>query len=474
MKLRRQIQLICVMLSLLCLCACTGQKDSGIVQGRMGTGNLTEEKKQEIPDSESVSETEEILEDLQLYIVTKVDTNKKTVDFQKVTDGRLEQYSYVTGTRFLNKYGDSMAVSSLRPGDVAEIKASAKSGELTQLQLSGDVWVQDDIVNYSVNEDNHAFTIGKTKYFYDEGMELYSGDTKVRFSDLGESDVLRAVGIDKKIISLAVTRGHGYLALANTEIFEDSFICVGDKIFEQVTKNLKIEVPEGTHLVTVANNGYGGSREVTITRNRTTSLNLDELKGEGPKFCKIKFVVGVDGAVLKIDEEKIDYSKPVKVQYGVHTIAVSAEGYETITQKLVVNSKEAEIEIALTSASGTATDATDAGSKTENNTNTDNLNTNNNTNNSNNSNNTNSNSNLNNTNNNINNNSNNINNNINSNTNSNTGTNNNTENNSGTNNDSSSTDYLTTLYNLLTSINDSNSSSSSSSTTDSYDELKDQ
>lgn len=453
MKLQKNLQLICIILAVITLCACGSRRESGIVQSRMGSGATAPGTLESISGTESVPETEEAEIENELYIITGIDTAYKVVAFQQVSSGRQLQYAYDVGTRFLNKYGDTMALESFQPGDVAEIQVSSRTGQLSQVQLSGQVWVQEDIVNYSVDESIHAFTIGKTKYVYEEGLGVFSKDTMININSLGDADVLRAVGKDKKLISLAVTRGHGYLTLANTEIFEGSFICVGDKIFEEVTKNMQIEVPEGNYLVTVANNGYGGSKEVTITRDQTTSLNLDELKGEGPKLCRITFDVGVEGAVLTIDGKEVDYSKPVEVQYGIHTIAVGAEGYDTITEKLVVNSEEAEIEIALTAASssaGTSSDSDDSSSQTNNDTNTNNNSgTDNNTNSSNNTNN-----------------------------------NSNTDNSSGTNNDSSSTDYLTTLYNLLTSINDSNSSINNSSTnsnsnnsnsgsTDSYDDLKD-
>jgi hypothetical protein len=32
---------------------------------------------------------------------------------------------------------------------------------------------------------------------------------------------------------------------------------VGSKIFAQITHNMKLEIPEGTYTVTVANEGYG-------------------------------------------------------------------------------------------------------------------------------------------------------------------------------------------------------------------------
>lgn len=70
------------------------------------------------------------------------------------------------------------------------------------------------------------------------------------------------------------------MELRNTSVFEGSFIQVGSKIFAQITHNMKLEIPEGTYTVTVANEGYGGSTEVEIARGEVCTLDLDELKGE--------------------------------------------------------------------------------------------------------------------------------------------------------------------------------------------------
>ena len=229
---------------------------------------------------------------------------------------------------------------------------------------------------------------------------------------------------------------------------------------------MQVEVPEGKYLVTVANDGYGGSREVEIKRDQTVSLNLDELKGEGPKMCRITFKVGVEGAVLWIDGKKADYTKPVDVRYGIHTIAVEAEGFDTIEERLVVNSAESEIEIALNeTAKGSSKKeggSTGTNQNTSNNTGKKKQNTDNNSNSANNNNGNNSN-------------------------NSSSNTNNNNNNNNSSNNNQSQTDYLTTLYNLLTSINNNNNNNNSNNQNNngtasggaatggsSYDDLRDQ
>ena len=111
--------------------------------------------------------------------------------------------------------------------------------------------------------------------------------------------------------------------------------------------------------MTVANNGYGGSTDLTIESGQKETLDLNTLKGEGPKFGNILFAVDVEDAIIQIDGKVIDTEEAVPIQYGVHSLAVTAPGYDTYNKKLFVNSKEATIVIGMSGdGSGTETEKT--------------------------------------------------------------------------------------------------------------------
>lgn len=107
--------------------------------------------------------------------------------------------------------------------------------------------------------------------------------------------------MDKKIISVNVTSGHGFIVLTHTDLLEGGSISIGGKHIYKIEKDMNVEIPEGTYQVTAANDGYGDTKEVTVKRNETTVLNLDEYKGEGPKMGKVKFILQPEGTQLSID-----------------------------------------------------------------------------------------------------------------------------------------------------------------------------
>lgn len=290
-----------------------------------------------------------------LYLIIGNDMTNEQLNLKQLASGKQYLYVYSLSTDFLDKYGNSATTMDFEPGRVIHIGKKDGEGRLLQAQIADEVWEYSDITKYSVDTERGIFKIADSKYSYDADLFVESNGEKIRLSDLNEKDEIRVVGIGTKILSVSVTTGQGTLELKNTSVFEGSFIQVGSKIFAQITHNMKLEIPEGTYTVTVANEGYGGSTEVEIARGENCTLDLDELKGEDPKTGSIIFYIDVEGATLSIDGDTVDYSAPVVLTYGVHELHAEAEGYDDFDKKLFVNSAAANIDISLT-GDGTTSD----------------------------------------------------------------------------------------------------------------------
>lgn len=304
-----------------------------------------------------------------LYLIIGNDMTNEQLNLKQLVSGKQYLYVYSLSTEFLDKYGNSATTMDFEPGRVIHVGKKDGEGRLLQAQIADEVWEYSDITKYSVDTERGIFKIADSKYSYDADLFVESNGEKIRLSDLNEKDKIRVVGIGTKILSVSVTTGQGTLELKNTSVFEGSFIQVGSKIFAQITHNMKLEIPEGTYTVTVANEGYGGSTEVEIARGEVCTLDLDELKGEGPKTGSITFYIDVEGATLSIDGDTVDYSAPVVLTYGVHELHAEADGYDDFDKKLFVNSAAANIDISLTGDSTTSdndmTEGTESVEETE-------------------------------------------------------------------------------------------------------------
>ncbi len=295
-----------------------------------------------------------------LYMIMRNDMTTEQIILKQLVSGKQYMYQYSLSTTFLDKYGDSTSVTEFEPGRAVHIGSKDTAGRLKEMQIADEVWEYSDIVRYSIDAERGIFKIADTKYSYSDDIFVESNGEQIQLSDLDGKDEIRVIGIGKKILSVSVTAGQGILELQNTDVSEGSYIQIGTKIFARITKDMQLEIMEGTYNVTVANNGYGGTTEVTINRGETVTLDLEELKGEGPKTGKIVFYIDVentedaDSATMEIDGKKVDYSEAVELTYGVHSIDVTADGYEDYSKKLFVNSAAANIDIELTKSDSEA------------------------------------------------------------------------------------------------------------------------
>ena len=366
----KKINLILVLLATAVIASgCGSHPNNATVTNH--TGSAIKGKSEEVTEEtqETKAENSAASVGAELYIVENLNMTDETISLYSLSEGKQFRYNYNMTTRFLDKYGKNSVWASFTTGTVVTIgDLLPSSGALSSVQKTDDVWIYEDISKYKLEPDRNLIAIDGSNYKITDSTKVYSDTEKILLTDIGKDDVITVVGQDKEVISIAVTTGHGYIYLTNTELFDDSMIFIGNKIVSMVYGDEIIEVPEGTYKVTVANNGWGGSEEFTVVRNETTEINLDNLKGEGPSFCLITFLVTVPDTYVYLDGQLVDVTEPQSVQYGTHKLVVQCDGYESWNKTLVVNSESATITLALESESGTTSADTSSQQDTEENT----------------------------------------------------------------------------------------------------------
>lgn len=339
---KKQIQkiiqyMICVvfLLALVMVSGCRKETvDDGMTYFHHSIADQTEADTQETQQQE-------------VYLITGIDQTEESLRLYRYADGMEYRFYYGTGTQFFDKYGNRSTMAAFPLGSLVTIGEQTLDGTLSEVQLSDEAWVYEDITRFSVNEEKNMLMIADRKYRYKDNTYVFSGDEKVDMTGIRQGDTLTVVGIDKQILSVNITTAQGTLALKNTSLFEGSFLQLGKKIFTEITPDLTLQVPEGKYTLTVANNGWGGSKKIKIKRGKTTTVDLNELKGEGPQYGKIKFSIDVEDALLLVDGKQTETGKTLKLTYGSHDVTVYADGYDVWKRNLYVNSPEATIIIKL-------------------------------------------------------------------------------------------------------------------------------
>lgn len=296
-------------------------------------------------ESQKAAETEDEAAEEVLFLVTGVDTAGKTVSLRSCSNLNEEEYGYTGATYIKDKYGNSMTMEQLAPGEM--VNAVIKKETIKSLGISDEVFSYGDIHNFTLDQEKKIITVGKNNYYYENDIMVFYKNSSISLAEVSDSDTICLKGIDKKVYAVQVEQGHGTVVLENTSQFEGGNITIGNVLSLEITPQMKIEVPEGTHLLSVAKDGYGGNREITVEANRETAVDLNELKGEEPRYCTIAFVVEPDTATLYLNGEVVDLSQTLQLKYGTYTLKAKAEGYGDWSGKLIVNSEKANIKIEL-------------------------------------------------------------------------------------------------------------------------------
>lgn len=343
----------------LCLTACgetAVREESGTAEAVLETEMAALPRETEATEEVSLSSAEE------LFLLTSVDTANGSLTLKSVSDGSEMTAAYTGATTFYDKYGSLVSLAQFEPGDAVEL-SFFDNGVLSSARLSGAVWNVEDITDYTLDIGRMVFSYQGSNYRLRNDIPVYTNGRDTGIYSIQDGDSLDVTGVGKDILSMTVTTGLGTIELRNVGVFLDGWLNMDNTTYLTITEDMKIPATEGTHVLTVANDGWGDSTVVAVKRGQSVAVDLEALKGEGPKYCELMVVANVEEPVIRLDGKEISSTGPTSVRYGMHVLTVSAEGYDVWERRLIVNSRTAEIEAELTPG-GTSASASAASAAT--------------------------------------------------------------------------------------------------------------
>lgn len=284
-----------------------------------------------------------------LAVVTGIDEENKIIEFYKVDTEEECTYSYNSGTQILTKAGRSISIQSIVKGEVVDVHYDSASYMISRIQISDnkDVWENGKVNVFSVNDTTRSMTVGSSLYYYKDDIVVVSNDERISISELTSEDQLIVKGYGNRIVSIIVDKGHGYLSLKGADIFVGGLIDVGGSIVKVIEENMLILVPEGTYKVEVRNNSTIAEKHVTITRGEQSVVDFSDIAANVTTTGSLKLNINVLNAVLYIDNIKRDNNGVINLTTGTHSIIVTAEGYETYSTSVEIETGHKSMDIIL-------------------------------------------------------------------------------------------------------------------------------
>ena len=308
---------------------------------------VAKEKKGNVVDTGFTVSTVGSYDSADTAVVLSTDLTNKAVSLVNMDTGK--QYTlYYDGTTYVkDKYDGPMTISQIKAGDVVDVTFLKGKKKLASIKRSPEAWIFDDLDNYDLAGVNRTASIGSLTYALPDEAVVLSEGRRVEKEEVMAQDVVTISGIDHKIYSVKVDKGHGYLRLKNDQPLLGGWIEVGNSVIRQITEDMLLVVPEGSYQVVLSNNGVGCVKEITVERNKEVVLDVGDVEIAEDKTGMILFNVTPETASVNVDGKPVDISKAVEMRYGIHQVQVEASGYDTLTKYIQVGSEYATISFTL-------------------------------------------------------------------------------------------------------------------------------
>lgn len=307
---------------------------------------------------ENAEDDEIVSKDDLSYELTSILVGKNpeegTLTFMATENNKVFSVKYDGATRFLGKHGNSLSLAQLSLGEILDINYSIHSGKLNEAAISQNAWSLTDVTKFEIDKDGQKMIIAGDTYKLPKKTIVSYGEELAEMIDITDVDTLTVKGVDRRVCSIIVDRGHGYVRLLNDSYFVGGWIEIGQEIIKPVSDDMLIPVPEGEYHVRFTNRGYAGEDDIEVLRDKETTMDLSEIEIKEVAIGHVEFNIVPDYAQLFIDDEMTEYTERVPLEYGIHKIHVELAGYESVNTNIKISDEFADVGITLEKSSSSS------------------------------------------------------------------------------------------------------------------------
>lgn len=261
--------------------------------------------------------------------------------------------TYSGATSVLDQYGSPLTLAQLQPGELVQVAYNSEFGKAGSIAVLADAFRYSDQSKHDINEGNGTLSTGSETLHIDSNTKVFSGSEEITLNQILPQDIITIRGNDRDVVSIVVESGHGYLKLENDEALLGGWIEVGQTVIQQISEGMLITVPEGAYNVRLTVGNVEENREVTIVRGEETLLDLSDIEVPQPVSGLVSFSISPSGAAVYVDGVSVDASYTIKLPFGLHQIAASADGYDTVSEYFEVEGENTRVKLSLTPAAET-------------------------------------------------------------------------------------------------------------------------
>ncbi len=331
--MKRILALVAAIMMTFALCGCS---DSGKSNDKIISGNSI------TPMPTKAEEETTMVDATGLATVTatlvSVDSVQSQIIIKDIYDGSNYVLSYNGGTDVRSLYDNVITMEQLDSGEIVDVSYDVERKKAKIVKPNKDVFRTNNVRGFKATYATSTITFGSASYMYTDNLVVLSGGMVLTPAEVMSRDVVTVRGIDNKIYSVTVDKGHGYLTFTGADEFIGGMVEIGTSFLYTVSEDMMIVVPEGKYEVTMSNGSVSATKNIYIAKDMTVTMDFSEYKKPVAKTGTVEFQILPKGTDLFIEGNATDYSQPVVLDYGTYIINLLSDDYDTYTTRITVDS----------------------------------------------------------------------------------------------------------------------------------------
>ena len=260
-------------------------------------------------------------------IITSMDMENNQMHFVSVLDGTDITLQYHGGVRVSDTKGTDIGIDSVVCGNVVDIVYYADTEKLVSIAKNAKVKTYTQVKKFLYRQDQHTASCNGTGYKVSDYAQVFDGNQVLSLVDVNTEDEVTLSVWNGNLVSVVITKGHGYVRLLNQGTYVGGFVEIGKDVIVPVTTDMLVAVGEGDYTLRINKNGYSGEKSIRVTKDRELNVDISDI---AIPSGTVTFAVTPEdaGEVIKVDGEIIA-NRTYTGLYGDHELSITAEGYDS-------------------------------------------------------------------------------------------------------------------------------------------------
>lgn len=259
-------------------------------------------------------------------IITGMDMEKNRIQFVSIQDGTSLKLEYHGGVRVCDTQGTDIGIGSVACGSVVDIEYYTDTEKLVSITKNAKVKIYTEIKKFIYRPAENKATYNGISLDVSAYAQVFDGDQQMALVDINTEDEVTLSVWNGTLLSVIITKGHGYVRLLNQGTYVGGFVEIGKDVIVPVTADMLVAVGEGDYTLRINKNGYSGEKKIRVIRDREMTVDLSDIAI--PSGTVTFSVTPEDApAEIRVDGNAIT-DRTFTGLYGEHTLAIQAEGYD--------------------------------------------------------------------------------------------------------------------------------------------------